>query len=70
MNTTEWFPADVKPVHVGIYQVESYLFFGEVWHAHWDGKLWSTAYMLPEYVNEHEKGSNQDRIWRGLKEPA
>lgn len=33
MKLTEWYPPDVKPVHVGVYEVE--------WRSDISGRLWS-----------------------------
>ncbi|KOR22970.1 hypothetical protein [Burkholderia cenocepacia] len=59
---TEWFPADVSPVHIGRYLTKSRHGSSlEDWVAYWDGSLWL----------EFEGGSplvHQRRIWKGLKE--
>lgn len=60
-NLTPWFPAEVKPVHVGFYQAS--IFAHEegpiMW---WTGKEW-------EWVDEDGIASpaSQDRFWRGLR---
>jgi hypothetical protein len=61
---TDWFPAEVKPVHVGWYHtlqkgnsVES------SWNWWWSGEAW---FFEPDF----DRCIYQDRIWRGLKEPA
>ena len=40
-GTTDWYPANVKPVHVGIYRVRLPLQTVEMSaYAEWDGTLW------------------------------
>ena len=63
---TEWFPADVKPVHVGRYQVSNPWiddWFGEFEESEqewfWDGSKWVDRHGRPSY--------RQDRKWRGLR---
>jgi hypothetical protein len=63
MKKTEWFPADVKPVHQGWY--DSYKYRA---HFHcrryWNGRWWS---------NEGDAESRnvfQKMCWRGLTEKA
>lgn len=35
-NLTPWFPAKVKPIHIGVYEVD--MFSGKSIYAYWDGK--------------------------------
>ena len=61
MNKTDWFEGDTKPVHIGLYEVQS--FTGDTsYFMNWteDGWFW-----LP-----YKRAVNQSRIWRGLTEPA
>lgn len=65
MQTTEWFPADVKPVHVGYYHTKvcSWSDATSMFNWWWDGTQW--------LFDKHGKiCSGQNRPWRGLKEPA
>lgn len=39
---TQWFPADVKPVHVGVYEYK-YGFSGFKFMVFWDGKNYIVA---------------------------
>lgn len=53
---TEWYPPEIKPVRVGIYQTDMYV--GPVW-TYWDGYDW----------RKYETGKVmlfQGRHWRGL----
>ncbi|WP_334021343.1 hypothetical protein [Burkholderia orbicola] len=76
---TEWFPPEVKPIHVGVYQACMEVFtdrFGtshiEYGFAKWDGQRWgamhtdikSAAELIPWHA------ASQSKSWRGLnKEP-
>jgi hypothetical protein len=62
METTEWYPPDVKPVRVGAYEIT---FFDSgwayEWFAWWDGRQWLSS----------EFGCSlqyQKQTWRGLTE--
>jgi hypothetical protein len=60
---TPWFPADIKPVHVGWYNVGVHClgFFhesGSNWW--WDGESWLA------YPHAGKPSIRQDRKWRGL----
>ena len=60
---TEWFPARIKPVHKGTYEIE-YEIATWPWpitaHIDWDGNEW-----------QHDREVNTKvKQWRGLKEPA
>ena len=37
-NLTPWFPAKVKPVHEGVYEVDDKDGMTGTWYAFWDGK--------------------------------
>ena len=39
MNLTPWFPHDVKPVHMGVYEVDL-VALNRRFYAHWDGRQW------------------------------
>lgn len=63
---TDWFPADVKPVHIGVYETNA------VTHGvyqKWDGEKWCTycpsvrSANMPANSNESEY---QNVKWRGL----
>lgn len=69
---TEWFPAEIKPVHIGEYNA-SYLRnpFVRRW---WNGQRWSTDYSNDRDESEKEMlrqipTESTDIEWRGLKEP-
>ena len=56
---TEWFPADVKPVHVGWYQasVSCQENGPALW---WNGVEW-------DFLDFRGVAQIQDRYWRGLR---
>lgn len=66
METTEWFPADVKPVHVGVYE-RDWSNAPELppieWFDRWDGVTW-------RYGRTGEYQGCANRQWRGLTEQA
>lgn len=55
---TPWFPADVKPVHVGVYEVRG---SNHMWL--WNGSLWCSAGKIPWICQ------GQYKVWRGLANP-
>lgn len=72
-EVTEWFPAEVKPVHVGVYHVRyqsSLPGGGHSYWAAWDGKSWTPAVDEIELVEPAEIGGIQEKEWRGLKVAA
>lgn len=71
-NLTDWFPADVKPVHVGIYWTKDS--DGAEWFSPWQGTHWGFGVSLfgidqgawPS--NQSGMSPCQHRPWRGLAE--
>jgi hypothetical protein len=63
---TEWFPVNIKPVHVGVYETDLAGYLG---YSYWNGKFWSdTSYKLDmERVIKRRRGM-QNKEWRGFKE--
>lgn len=64
-EVTEWFSAEVKPVHVGYYHTLAEYFprTESLYNWWWDGKSW--------LFDEGGKVCRyQDRVWRGLRSPA
>ena len=65
VKRTVWFPEDVPPARVGIYEVssESYeapLFCG---YASWNGKYWSSEYPLLSEAKVITKKENEHKDW-------
>lgn len=56
---TDWYPADIKPVNLGIYQIECQI-PGQYIYSIWDGKLWCYEYDMSPLIY-------QNRKWRGIK---
>jgi len=63
---TKWFPVNIKPVHVGVYETDLGGYLG---YSYWNGKYWSdTSYKLDmERVIKRRRGM-QNKEWRGFKE--
>lgn len=66
-----WFDADVKPVHIGVYQV-SVPPFEFNFYSFWNGRYWcSNRLSVREAeLTRHDKSSYQDFgfKWRGVKQ--
>lgn len=50
MKKTDWYPRDIKPVRVGVYECEwkSGRVIGGNWFNYWDGEQWSYGYGRPD----------------------
>ena len=59
---TRWFPVEIKPVHVGVYQTNLYGHW--VGYSFWTGKRWCDTAQKPELATKR-KGS-QSKKWRGF----
>ncbi|UIY58161.1 hypothetical protein [Burkholderia cepacia] len=65
---TEWFPHEMKPVHVGVYETDFNVCRSGGW-AYWDGKNWGNSCRRPSEANNRRYPSAiQNKGWRGLKE--
>ena len=62
---TEWFPPEVKPVHVGVYQRH---YHDVSWYCYWDGKYFSCGTGYAKYAHIESASMNQALKWRGLKQ--
>lgn len=65
LKLTDWFPGDVKPVRVGVYQTNSHRF------QYWNGQWWGFFMPNPEAALKFRssKSASQARRWRGLASP-
>ena len=67
--TTPWYPGEVKPVRVGVYE----MLFAEpniATFSWWDGKQWCCIDDTPaEAAQWVARSEYQNLPWRGLKEP-
>lgn len=70
MKLTDWYPGDVKPVRVGVYERE-YPLSGIGCYCKWDGKMWHSGYENVDRASIEPAISNiQNLPWRGLsKDP-
>ena len=65
---TPWFPAHIKPVHKGVYEVK----FTAVrsispMYATWNGRKWScSSFKKSNEWHEKFRGADQDKYWRGF----
>ena len=65
---TDWFPPDVKPVHVGVYEIKLSEYNFEV-YSYWDGSRWCFACINVDdafSLKHRETKLFQKRYWRGL----
>jgi hypothetical protein len=67
---TLWYPGDMKPSKIGVYEVVSSKH--EKGYKFWNGDFWGLWSLSPEMAKDSrwEKSVWQDHPWRGLaKEP-
>lgn len=63
---TEWFPPEVKPVRVGVYEVA---YPPGRWFRKWDGTRWMCGADTPEIAVERSAIPVETTFpWRGLAE--
>jgi hypothetical protein len=70
---TKWFPAQIKPVHVGWYetnQPDIKEFKKSKYRWWWDGKEWTMKLNDGDNYNYHLAKPEQNRVWRGLQQPT
>ena len=70
MKLTEWYPGDVKPVRVGVYQQQSGIRPVSIGYQYWDGSFWNgwfkTAEMAFRFRRSRVSISHQNDPWRGV----
>jgi hypothetical protein len=71
---TEWFPADVRPVRSGVYQVQPVIIgrVGELEmfsHYNADRGVWGFVCLTAKHADgmKAQASGEQRRVWRGLK---
>lgn len=66
-ETTDWFPGEVKPVHVGVYETKP---DDGTTFQHWDGKQWGLCAITPNCALNGIgiASAYQASKWRGLVE--
>ena len=66
---TPWFPADVKPVRVGLYEIQTTTAW-RPYYAYWSGKQWGLIAAHPTSARwktiAFTDGAYQEKIWRGF----
>ena len=77
---TEWFPAEIKPVRVGVYEVSNIFREKIGTYAYWDGKWWhgyndtidgameNIEIRMNLAANNLRLLASQNKQWRGLAE--
>lgn len=67
MKLTEWFPPNIKPVHIGIYNT-SIPGNTDQFYSYWNGELWSGGYFKFAEAEKYNKmiGMTQYKQWRGV----
>ncbi len=66
---TPWFPASVKPVHVGVYEITERLL--GTGYCYWNGYEWANMGSSINKAYENRdwlEGAYQSKNWRGLAE--
>lgn len=69
---TPWFPPEIKPVHIGVYQRKG--LNGEVYFNRWNGRFWLQGWNVKcgnSFIEANKSQSQSflpDRKWRGLAE--
>jgi len=64
---TPWFPADVKPARVGVYQVDPDC--RDAWYSYFDGRRFGWQTIDPEgayLLRAEETMLSGKQVWRGL----
>lgn len=67
VKLTPWFPGNVKPVRVGVYQ-RPYGSYDYPLYCWWDGKEWSAGARTPFEAKQTRYGSGDQghMPWRGI----
>lgn len=66
---TPWYPGDVKPVRVGVYQTKNQIDKGAVYQR-WNGLFWCLCCDTPDRAATWDDQSLFQRSkWRGLAQP-
>lgn len=66
--TTPWYPGELQPVQIGVYQRRNSL--GEIVYSHWDGERWCWNHVSAVGAARNTDPSLAQALsWRGLVEP-
>jgi hypothetical protein len=67
MELTEWYPAHIKPVRQGVYELDYWKFTPTLMFSYWDGKQWLwIADNVDKAATRISPALTQNRRWRGL----
>jgi len=72
VKKTQWYSGDVKPVRIGVYEVQAAPSGKTVGFKFWNGARWSIFAFEKENAiafKRHPSGF-QGSVWRGLREKA
>ena len=66
LKTTAWFPAEVTPVRVGVYQIEPWP--KDLQFSYWDGHRWGWRMLTAADANHYRSNRALGSVgrWRGL----
>jgi hypothetical protein len=76
MKRTPWFPACIKPVHIGVYEARIQVIedrfggYGIQGFSKWMGDGWSRVYCTPEEAQQACIRGAQPKAWRGIVKGA
>ena len=67
MKLTQWFPGDVKPVHIGVYE-RRLKFKTYVYYSRWNGERWQWLHWTVEDAAASAGAPSvyQNLPWRGV----
>lgn len=66
---TKWFPPEVKPVHVGVYQTDFEPLGKDIEYSHWNGVRWGPQWdCIERAACANGTQGIQNKHWRGLSE--
>lgn len=66
MKLTEWYPPDIKPVRIGVYETTSY--DNTPSYQHWGGEFWGfcSTHVKSAAMHGASRSGLQDVSWRGI----
>jgi hypothetical protein len=71
--TTPWFPGNVRPVRVGVYERRQPSKWCSTQYSYWDGQHWGGSHSMPSDAYDygrHSASLMQSVAWRGLTKEA
>jgi len=70
IQKTPWFPSNIKPVRVGVYETKWYCV--DSWErgfSYWNGDQWTNGVDSPDRADFYKnwvRGAYQEKKWRGF----